>query len=175
MHAYSLSHLSDHELHRSLVSGVAQERAATATVLAHFAEFDARRLYLPAAYPSMFAYCVHELHLSEDSALKRIRAARTARQIPVIFEALAGGRLHLSAVVLLTPRLTPDNADELVKAAAHKTKAEIEELLADRFPRPDLPAMVQALPVSGPAPNLPLAPGQEGGGDAGQLAPGPVG
>jgi len=30
-------------------------------------------LYLPAAYPSMFAHCVHELSLSEDSACKRIK------------------------------------------------------------------------------------------------------
>src|SRR6266487_3101741 len=150
MRAYSLSHLSDPDLIRRLVSLVAQDRVTTATLLAHLAEVDARRLYLPAAYPSMYAYCVHELHLSEDAACKRIQAARVARQFPVLFEALADGRLHLSAVVLLAPHLTPENAQDLLAAAAHRTKAEIEELLARRFPRSETMALVEALPASPP-------------------------
>src|SRR6266545_831343 len=93
----------------------------------------------PAGHPSMYSYCVHELHLSDETAFKRIRAARTARQFPSILAALADGRLHVSAVVLLAPYLTPANADELLTAAAHRSKAEIEQLLAERFPRPDLP------------------------------------
>src|SRR2546426_10189856 len=142
MRAYSLSHLTDPELLRGLASLVAQDRATTATLLAHIAEFDARRLYLPAAYPSTFAYCVHELRLSEEAAFKRIHAARTARRFPAIFAALAEGRLHLSAVVLLTPYLTEATADELLAAATHKSKAQIEVLLAERFPRPDMLAWV---------------------------------
>ena len=93
----------------------------------------------------MFAHCLHELCLSEDSAYKRIQAARTAREFPVIFDALAEGRLHLSAVCLLAPYLKPENADALLNAAAHKTKSEIEELLAERFPRSEVLALVQAI------------------------------
>src|SRR5436309_245232 len=63
--------LSDQALGRDLATLVARERATTADVVAHIAEFDARKLYLPAAYPSMFAYCVGELHLSEDAVSKR--------------------------------------------------------------------------------------------------------
>ena len=161
---------------------VAQDRTTTAALLAHIAEVDARRLYLPAAYPSMFAYCLHELRLSEDSAYKRIQAARTAREFPVIFDALAEGRLHLSAVCLLAPYLKPENADALLNVAAHKTKSETEELLAERFPRSELLALVQAIPASSPAlANGQLAPGQvetraaEHVGAAEQLAPGQVG
>src|SRR6058998_4331770 len=105
MVAYSLTHLHDSVLARELTAVVAHERGALATVLAHLAEFDARRLYLPAGFPSMFAYCVGELHLSEDGAYKRIRAARIARQFPALFTALTDGRLHLSATVLLAPYL----------------------------------------------------------------------
>src|SRR2546426_12231821 len=135
MDDYSLSHLSDHALELDLAAVVSRDRATTASLLAHIAEFDARRLYLPAAYPSMHAYCVHELHLSEDSAYKRITAARVARQFPVVFEALAEGRLHLAAIGLLSPYVRPENTDELLEAAVHKTKSEIEEPLAQRFPR----------------------------------------
>ena len=93
MKCYSLSHLSDQMLLRGLATLVSQECRTTADVLAHIAEVDARRLYLPAAYSSMFAYCVGELRLCEQAAFKRIRAARTARQFPAIFEAVAEGRL----------------------------------------------------------------------------------
>ena len=141
MRAYSLSHLSDPELTKGLASAVTQDCATTAKLLAHIAEFDARKLYLPAAYPSMYEYCVSELRMSEDSACKRIRAARAARQFPAIFLAVADGRLHLSAVVMLAPHLTPENADELLAAAAHQSKSEIEHLLARRFPRPDAPTV----------------------------------
>jgi len=164
---YSLSHVPDPVLLRDLAALVARDRATTAALLAHLAEVDARRLYLPAAYPSMYAYCVHELRLAEEAAFKRIHAARTARRFPAIFAALADGRLHLSGVVMLAPHLTPENADGLLAAAAHRSKAGIEQLLAERFPRPDLPARLEA--VSPPLPSGQLAPGP-----ADQHAPGRV-
>ena len=53
-------------------------RRTTAALLAHIAEVDARKLYLPAAHPSMFSYCVEELGLSEDAAYSASR--RRARR-----------------------------------------------------------------------------------------------
>jgi hypothetical protein len=174
--AYSLAHLPDPVLLRQLAALVAQDRATTAALLAHLAEVDARRLYLPAAHPSMFSYCVHTLGLAEDAAYKRIQAARTARQFPTIFAMLADGRLHLSAVVLLAPYLTTENADELLAAAAHRSKAGLEQLLAQRFPRTELLPLVAAVPAA-PRPDGELAPGQVGvhGFEAAPLAPGRVG
>jgi len=145
VHPYSLSHLSDQALVRDLESQLARERGDTAMVLAHIAEVDARQLYIPAGYPSMYLYCVGHLHMSEDEAFRRIRAARTGREFPTVLAAVADGRLHLSAVVLLAPCLTPENAEELTVAATHKTKARIEHLLAQRFPRPDVPTLIEAL------------------------------
>jgi 5-methylcytosine-specific restriction endonuclease McrA len=145
MKSYSLLHLDDHVLLRDLARLVSQDRTTTAALLAHLAEVDERKLYRSAAYPSMYLYCVRQLRMSEDVAFARIRVARTARQYPAIFAALADGRLHLSAVVQLTPYLTPDTAEELLALASHKTKTEIELLLAERFPQPDLPTLVQAI------------------------------
>jgi hypothetical protein len=142
---YSLSHLTDHALLCDLSALVAQDRVTTAELLAHIAEVDARKLYVPAAYPSMYAYCVGELRLSEDAAAKRIQAARAARQFPVLFETLADGRLHLSGACLLAPHLARETADELLAAAAGKTKSEIAELVAQRFPCPEVPPRVQPL------------------------------
>ena len=160
MSIYSLSHVADPDLARELASLAAQDRSTTAAFLARIAEFDGRRLYLPAGFPSMYSYCVHELRLSEDSACKRIKAARTARQFPAIFDAVADGRLHLTAVNLLAPYLTPENANGLLEAAGHKTKAETEQLLAERFPRSEILTLVQGVPASPPRPQNQLQPGQ---------------
>jgi hypothetical protein len=177
---YTLSHLADSTLLHDLQALVVRDRATTAEMLAHLAEVDARRLYAAGAYPSMFAYCVGELHLSEDAAFKRIRAARTARQFPVIFGAVADGRLHLSAVVMLAPCLTDETADELLTAATHKSKLEIEQLLAERYPKPDVPTRIQAISPTSLLLSTDLsAPGRMNDGVAPgrmeeQLAPGPV-
>ncbi len=80
MHDHALSHLGDAELLRDFRDLVAQDRAVTAALLARLAEVDARKMYAPAGYPSMEAYCVHELRFSDDMAHKRIRAARKARE-----------------------------------------------------------------------------------------------
>ena len=140
MRTYSLAHLSDGTLLRDLAALVARDRASTTEL-----QVDARRLYLPAGYPTMYAWCVGELNLAEEVALKRIRAARAARQFPAIFAAVADGRLHVSAVVQLAPYLTVETADDLLTASAHRSKSEIEELLAQRFPRPDLPTRLEAI------------------------------
>lgn len=182
MPTYSLFHLSDQALASGLASAVTRDRAATATLLAHIAEFDARRLYAPAGYSSMHGYCMGVLRLSEGSAFKRIRAARLSRRFPQVLHLIADGRLHLSAVALLAARLTHENASELLSAATHKSRAEVEALLACRFPQKDAPARVLPLPQNGvlSSPAMPAAEGPlNTGGHASpatsaQLSPGTV-
>ena len=169
----SLTHVPDAVLLHDLITHCRTHRSTTAVILAHLAEVDARRLYVAQGYPSMFLYCVHELRFSEDAAFKRIRAARAAREFPVIFEAVAEGRLHLAAVVTLRPFLTKENAEELLASAAGKTRSELELLLAERFPRPDVPTLLE--PARDPACANSLAPGPVDGtfaleGDANQVS-----
>ena len=145
MKPYSLTHLTDHSLLQVLTTLVTRDRATTAELLAHLAEVDERKLYLPAAYSSMFAYCVQELRMSEDMASKRIQAGRAARRSPAIFPMVADGRLHLTAVVLLAPHLEARNVDELLAAATDKSITQLRLLLAKRFPQPDAPTFVRAI------------------------------
>ena len=137
---YWLGHLRDHVLRQELRDCARRESGATAELLARIGEFDARRLYADDTCSSMLDYCVRKLHLSEDAAFKRIRVARTAREFPAIFPLLADGRLTLTAVVLLSPRISAANADELLAAAVGRTKPEIELLLATRFQPAVVPA-----------------------------------
>jgi hypothetical protein len=88
------------------------------------------------------------LHFAEGVAYERIQAARAARRHPQILEALRSGDLHLTAVGLLAPKLTASNYAELIRAARHLGVDEIKRMLADREPKPDLPASVR--PVAEP-------------------------
>ncbi len=133
---YALSHLADGDIARELPAKFARVSRNDAEALAWLAEFDARRLYLPAAHPSMHSYCVHEMHMEPDPAFKLIRVARTAWKFPAIFPELAAQHLNHSAVILLAPSLTPNNVTELLAAAKHKTNVEIEQLQARQCPRP---------------------------------------
>jgi 5-methylcytosine-specific restriction endonuclease McrA len=171
MRNYSLSHVRDDVLLRDLADLVVQDRITTADLLAHIAEVDARKLFAPAGYACMHAYCVGELRQSEGAALKRIRAARAARQYPALFSAIAEGRLHLSGVCLLASHLTASNASELIEAATHKSKSDIEAMLARRFGVGETPALVRAIPAVEPLTSL--APGPVNG-DAACPAPRPV-
>jgi len=95
MRAETFLHIRDEDLLRKLDALVAQDHMTTAELLAVMAEVDARRLYAPAGFSSMFAFCVEQLHLSEDAAYKRIQAARAARRFPALLDLIADGRLHL--------------------------------------------------------------------------------
>jgi len=144
---FSLKHLSNQQLSHDLITACVRDRRITAWVLAHIAEFDARELYLEAGYKSMHAYCVGVLHFSDSAADKRINAARSARKFPQLFQAVFDGRLHLTAVLILGPRLTQANAVDLIREAEHKTRVQIEELLASRFPRTESLPLVLAMPA----------------------------
>jgi hypothetical protein len=138
--------LSDAELLTTLKRLAANERQATAQLVAHLAEMDARRLYLGEGCSSLFTYCTQLLRLSEHAAYGRIEAARAARKFPAILEALASGALHLTAVSLIAPHLTPENVRGVIAAATHKTKRDVEELVAALRPQPPIAASVRRRP-----------------------------
>ena len=135
-----VANLSHTELSGALLRLARCEREATAALIVHLAEFDARRLYEPAGYPSLFKYCMAVLHLSEDAVYNRIEAARAVRRYPVLAEMLAAGALSPTTARLVADHLTVDNQEQLLAAASFKSKQAVEELLAHVFPQPDVAA-----------------------------------
>jgi hypothetical protein len=154
-----LESLTDDELLRRLATLLSQSRRVESDLVAHIAEADARRLYAREASPSMFAYCTDVLHLSEAEAYLRIAAARAAREHPVLLKMLGDGRLHLSGVVKLAPHLTRENRDAILARAVHRSKREIEELVAELAPRPDVVTRMRKLPTKA---SYSLEPPQDG-------------
>jgi 5-methylcytosine-specific restriction endonuclease McrA len=142
----SLAAVPDDELLERLSALLRSSRRTEADLVAHIGEVDRRRLYARAAAPSMFAYCTQLLHLSDAEAYLRIAAARAARQHPLLLTMLGDGRLHLSGIAKLSPHLTAQNRDAVLRRAAHRGKRQIEDLVAEISPRPDAPCLVRRLP-----------------------------
>jgi hypothetical protein len=69
------------------------------------------------------------------------------RNHPEVFALVASGALHASALSLLRKHLSPENAAELFELCAHRSARKVEELLAARFPRPDVRDLVRRLPA----------------------------
>jgi hypothetical protein len=142
----TLSALSDDELLRRLSELLQQSRCVESELVAHIGEVDARKLYAEKASSSMFVYCTEVLHLSEHEAYLRIKVARASRKHPVLLEMLSDGRCHLSGISKLAPVLTEENRETLMGQAVGKSKRQIEELVAELSPKPDVPASMRKLP-----------------------------
>jgi hypothetical protein len=139
--------LSDGDLLAEAARAAAQERHATAHLLALLMELDDRQLYLGEGFSSLFTFCTRVLHLSEHAAYNRIEAARAARRFPIILELIDEGAVTLTAVRLLAPHLTIANHRDVLASARHKSKRDVELLVARLHPQPDVPAVIRKLPT----------------------------
>ena len=143
---WQLEHVSDERVRVGLKELLASGYRTEARIVAHIAEVEERELHLRDGSESLFDYCVSRLGLSNSEAFHRITAARIARQYPVVFTLLERRELHLTAVCLLRDYLTADNHRDLLAQVSHKTKWQIQELLARRFPRPDVQSRIRKIP-----------------------------
>jgi len=140
------SRFTDAELVNRLERLVQADRSLSAKLLLHLGELDARGVFRELGFSSMFEYCVRALCMSEAEAYLRIYAARLGRRFPLVVERLAANALHLSAIKLLAPHLTADNCVELLDRARGKSKRQLEQMVAELAPRPDVPATMRRLP-----------------------------
>lgn len=141
-----ISSLSDDQLLSNLKALACVERQATAQLIAVLAELDRRKLYLGQGFSSLFTYCTEALHLSEHAAYGRIEAVRAAHRFPIVLDLLSDGAVTLTTICLLAPLLTAENHAALLAAARHKSRREVEHLVAMTRPKPDAPTLVRKLP-----------------------------
>jgi hypothetical protein len=125
---------------------VRADRTVGAALLVHLGEVDARKLYLARGYSSMFTYCRAALGMSEAEAYLRMRAADVGRRFPLVLERFGSGDVHLSAIKLLAPHLTQENHARLLDRVCGRSKREIEVIVAELAPTPDVPARMRKLP-----------------------------
>jgi 5-methylcytosine-specific restriction endonuclease McrA len=141
MNLHRVDVLSSCKLRRGMFTYLKRDRHSLAMFLVYLGEFDAQQLCLPEAYPSMYAYCRSAMGLAHDAATRRIHAARYARRHPVLIDAIADGRIELSAIGLLGPHMNDGNAAALVELAAGKSCVEIRQTLERQLGLNRVPGM----------------------------------
>src|SRR6266851_3851542 len=147
------SGLSDRDLLARIGVLASQEREASVDLVAHLAVLDTRpSLHASQGRGSLFTYCTEVLRLSEDAACNRIEAARACRSFPAILDHLASGAMSLTSVRLLRRHLTPENHEAVLARACGRSRREIEALVAELAPRPDVPTSIRKLPSVAPVP-----------------------
>src|SRR5689334_4853662 len=149
------SGLSDPDLLARLAVLAGKERETSVELVAHLAELYTRAsLYAAHGHGSLFTYCTEVVKLCEDAACNRIAAARACRRFPVILDALASGAVSLATLRMLNPHLTPENHQSVLARASGRSRREIEALVAELAPRPDVASSVRKVPVVTPPPPL---------------------
>jgi hypothetical protein len=153
----TVSGLSDAELLANTRGLIGRSNQVFAALLAHLGEVEARGLHRTRACSSLYAYCIYELRLSEDEAVRRVAAARLVRRLPELLDAIAAGELHLTGLLMLGPHLTRENFRDVIARAKHRTKKEIAKLVRILDPLPAVPARIEALgpALPGAAPSNP--------------------
>jgi len=142
----SVDALSDRALLDRFALAVRQDREHTRALLELIEAIDRRKLWAKHGHASLFAFCVDRFHMSESTAAKRIRAARCARRFPALLDMVARGELHLSGIHRLTAYLTPENHREVLGRAKHQRVKQIDVLVRELSPQPDVPSSVRKLP-----------------------------
>src|SRR5215472_2732176 len=141
-----LEDLSNEQLLSGLHALVVQGRTVLARLLVYLGEVEDRRLDLESACSSLFDFCVRRLGMGDDEACRRVAGARLVRRFPMALTMIERGELHLTGLLLLREHLTDHNHEELLRVASGKTKSEVQSLVAERFPRPDVPSRIHTLP-----------------------------
>jgi hypothetical protein len=131
--------LKDHELHLKMKDLALKERELLYEVLLHIAEVDRRKLYLAMAFPSLWKYLL-SLGYSEESAQRRIQAARLLQKAPEVAACIEAGSINLSQACELQTALKQTQSSyhipKLIKDIENKSKHETKVILAKALELP---------------------------------------
>jgi hypothetical protein len=118
------------QLHERLVQIARTRSALDARELELLLDADELQIWRVHGQPTLAAYLEHTLGYGPHACNERLRVARELRDLPVLHEALAGGRLHFSAVRELTRVANRETEEEWIAAAADMNLRQIERLVA---------------------------------------------
>ncbi|MEK7234369.1 MAG: hypothetical protein AAB268_11175 [Elusimicrobiota bacterium] len=140
--------MKDVDLIAELKFLVDREKRNLAGLLIHLAQYDLRRLCRDEGYPSLFAYCVKSLGYDENTAYRMITAGKVIMHYPAACSLVACGDLTLTAILVLSPVLTDENQERLLKAAKGKSRRDLETLVAGIAPHPGRPDFIEPYQIA---------------------------
>jgi len=133
--------LSDEDLVSQIASLCLEGRRLVARLIAYLIEVEDRALDKKSACSSMWTFCTERLNMSEGETSRRLNAAKLVRKFPSVLGRLERSDVHLSALRKLGPYLNEENVDAILDEAKGKTRSQLDEMIALRFPRPNAPTV----------------------------------
>lgn len=123
------------QAHEKAVIAAKNFKQAEANLLEALIEVDRKRVFEKMGYPSLHAYCVEALHLTDAQAYNFIGVARKSRQVPELQTLVSNGSIHLTNARRIAPVLTEENKAELFQKAKDLSYRELERELVRAFPQ----------------------------------------
>ncbi|WP_413944727.1 HNH endonuclease [Bdellovibrio sp. HCB-162] len=141
-----LSKIANSELLGRLEKLTRTERKMTHLILCHINEVESRRLYAELGFDSMFKYLTKYLGYGEDSAYRRLQAARLLKQVPAVAEKIENGMLNLTQLTQVQKCLKQENhlghkinnqqTVQVLEEIQNKSSFETKRFLAQEFNHP---------------------------------------
>ncbi|WP_413581859.1 HNH endonuclease [Bdellovibrio sp. HCB288] len=141
-----LTNLSNNDLLTRVEKLARTERKITHLVLWHLIEVEGRRLYLDLGYTSLFKYLTTHLNYSEDSAYRRIQAAKLLKKVPQVEQSLEDGSLNLTQMQQVQKCLTKElesgvnvsleQTKSILAQIQNKSSFETQKILSVEFNQP---------------------------------------
>jgi 5-methylcytosine-specific restriction endonuclease McrA len=121
-------------LHERALLAAERYRVSHSELLSVIIEVDEARLFQAFGLSSTYAYCLSELHLTEDVACSFIAVARKARRVPELKEAVEAG-LDFTKAKQVARVITPENQETLLSIAKESSCRELERKIVKEHPR----------------------------------------
>lgn len=141
-----LSKISNQDLLHRMDKLVRTERKITHLILCHINEVEARRLYAELGFGSMFKYLTVHCGYGEDSAYRRLQAARLLKKAPEIAVKLEEGTLNLTQLTQVQKCLKQESKAgnfieshqtlQILEQIQNKSSYETKKTLAVEFNQP---------------------------------------
>jgi hypothetical protein len=114
---------------------IKKEHELSIKIIEHLEEIENRKLFSDLKYPSLFAYCIGELGLSEQESYRRIDGMRLARKMPQVKKVLLTGELSLTNANMISTlfknsNLLAKDQNKLVKEVTGISKRECERKIS---------------------------------------------
>ncbi len=153
----SVQYLSQSELVSMFEGLMRTDHRTDADTLVFLREIDRRKIWATDGYDSLVNWCVRKGHMSSSVAFKRIKSAELAERFPGVLALIRRGELHLSALNKLGPYLTDANHEAALARARCKTMKELDLIIAELAPQPDVAPSVRPMRAAPQAPATELS------------------
>lgn len=146
VHIMEFTKISNQDLLNRLDKLVHSERKLTHVILCHINEVESRRLYAELGFESMFSYLTRHCGYGEDSAYRRLQAARLLKKNPIIATKLEQGVLNLTQLTQVQKCLKQESKAgnaidakttlQIIEQIENKSSFDTKKILAVEFNLP---------------------------------------